>query len=111
MIPGTKGPEISTKRFQYSIDNPNLDLNIFNETPFQQLLPREQRYGGYVKLDYQPFEWLRFYEQFLGNHLEETNQAAPTAVGISDGIIIPRHSINPHNPFGDGAHAARLACP
>jgi iron complex outermembrane recepter protein len=99
VIPGTKGPEISTGDFNTSIENPNLNFNLFNETPFQQLLPREQRYGGYVKLDYQPFEWLRFYEQFLGNHLEETNQAAPTAVGLSDGIIIPAD--NPHNPFGE----------
>jgi iron complex outermembrane recepter protein len=99
VIPGTKGPEISTGDFNTSIENPDLNFNLYNETPFQQLLPREQRYGGYVKLDYQPFEWLRFYEQFLGNHLEETNQAAPTAVGLSDGIIIPAN--NPHNPFGE----------
>jgi iron complex outermembrane receptor protein len=99
VIPVTKGPVISTGDFNTSIENPNLNFNLYNETPFQQLLPREQRYGGYVKLDYQPFEWLRFYEQFLGNHLEETNQAAPTAVGLSDGIIIPAD--NPHNPFGE----------
>jgi iron complex outermembrane receptor protein len=99
VIPGTKGPAITEGDFNTSIENPNLNLNTFNETPFQQLLPREQRYGGYVKLDYQPFEWLRFYEQFLGNHLEETNQAAPTPVGLSDGIIIPAN--NPHNPFGE----------
>jgi iron complex outermembrane recepter protein len=94
LIPGTKGPEISGSDFVIN-GNPNL----YNETQFQQLLPREQRYGGYVKLDYQPFEWLRFYEQFLGNHLEETNQAAPTTVGLSDGIVIPPNAINSHNPF------------
>jgi iron complex outermembrane recepter protein len=93
VIPGTKGPEISGSDFIIN-GNPNL----YNETQFQQLLPREQRYGGYVKLDFQPFEWLRFYEQFLGNHLEETNQAAPTTVGATDGIIVPAN--NPNNPFG-----------
>ena len=93
VLPGTKGPAISASDF-----NINGDPNLYNETAFQQLLPREQRYGGYVKLDYQPFEWLRFYEQFLGNHLEETNQAAPTTVGATDGIIVPAN--NPNNPFG-----------
>jgi iron complex outermembrane recepter protein len=97
VIPGTKGPEISGSDFNTSIENPNINLNLYNETPFQQLLPREQRYGGYIKLNYQPFEQLRFYEQFLGNHLEETNQAAPTPVGLTDGIVVPAD--NPFNPF------------
>ncbi len=93
VIPGTKGPQISASDFSI-----NGIQNLYNPTPFQELLPREQRYGGYVKLDYQPFQWLKIYEEFYGNHLEETNQAAPTTVGTTDGITIP--ASNPNNPFG-----------
>jgi iron complex outermembrane receptor protein len=93
VIPGTKGPQISASDFSI-----NGIQNLYNPTPFQELLPREQRYGGYVKLDYQPFERLKIYEQFYGNHLEETNQAAPTAAGTTDQITIP--ATNPNNPFG-----------
>ena len=99
VIPGTKGPQISTSDFSIvPAPNNGFPQNLYNETPFQELLPREQRYGGYVKLDYQPFQWLRLYTQFYGNHLEETNQAAPTTVGTTDGITIP--ASNPNNPFG-----------
>jgi iron complex outermembrane recepter protein len=99
VIPGTKGPQISASDFSIvPAPNDGSPQNLYNETPFQELLPREQRYGGYVKLDYQPFQWLKIYEEFYGNHLEETNQAAPTTVGTTDGIIIP--ATNPNNPFG-----------
>jgi iron complex outermembrane receptor protein len=99
VIPGTKGPQISASDFSIvPAPNSGNPQNLYNETPFQELLPREQRYGGYVKLDYQPFQWLKFYGQFYGNHLEETNQAAPTTVGTTDGITIP--ASNPNNPFG-----------
>ena len=61
-------------------------------------MPREQRYGGHVKLNYQPFQWLKIYEEFLATHLEETNQSAPSTVVNTDGINIPAN--NPYNPFG-----------
>jgi hypothetical protein len=51
-----------------------------------------------VKLNDQPFQWLKVYEEFSANHLEETNQAGPTTVGSTDGITIPAN--NPFNPFG-----------
>ena len=99
VIPGTKGPQISASDFSIQpAPNSGNPQNLYNQTPFQELLPREQRYGGYVKLDYQPFEWLKIYEQFYGNHLEETNQDAPTPVLTTSGIIIP--ATNPNNPFG-----------
>lgn len=93
VIPGTKGPAITAGDF--IINGPQ---NTYSVTPFDQILPREQRYGGYIKLNYQPFQWLKIYEEFLANHLEETNQAAPSTVGSTDGITIP--ATNPNNPFG-----------
>ena len=75
VIPGTKGPQISASDFSIDGSQSGIPQNLYNETPFQELLPREQRYGGYVKLDYQPFQWLKIYEEFYGNHLEETNQS------------------------------------
>lgn len=93
VIPGTRGPAITADDF-----NVNGPPNTYNVTPFDQLLPREQRYGGYIKLNYQPFPWLKVYEEFSANHLEETNQAGPTSVGSTDGITIPAN--NPNNPFG-----------
>jgi iron complex outermembrane recepter protein len=92
VLPGTKGPTISASDFNFGTQN------TYNVTPFDQLLPREQRYGGYVKLNYQPFQWVKLYEEFSANHLEETNQAGPTTVGSTDGITIPAN--NPYNPFG-----------
>jgi hypothetical protein len=69
-----------------------------NIAPFTNLASREQRYGGFVKLNYQPFPWLKLYEEFYANHLEETSQVAPTPVASTDGITVP--AANPNNPFG-----------
>src|SRR6202007_1120242 len=43
VCPGTKGPTITADDFVIG------GQNFYNETPFLQLLPREQRYGGYFK--------------------------------------------------------------
>ena len=41
---------------------------------------------------------MKLYEEFYGNHLEETSQVAPTPVSSTDGITVP--AANPNNPFG-----------
>jgi iron complex outermembrane receptor protein len=93
VVPGTTGPAITADDFSV-----NGFHNLSNVGPFINLLSREQRYGGYVKLNYQPYPWLKLYEQFYANHLEETNQIAPTMVSGVNGITVP--ATNPNNPFG-----------
>src|SRR5215469_1983524 len=93
VVPGTTGPAITANDFSV-----NGVQNTFNTAQFSNLLSREQRYGGYVKLNYEPYPWLKLYEDFLANHLEETGQIAPTPVLGTDGIVVP--ATNPNNPFG-----------
>jgi iron complex outermembrane recepter protein len=93
VVPGTTGPAITADDFSV-----NGFHNLSNVGPFINLLSREQHYGGYVKLNYQPYPWLKLYEQFYANHLEETNQIAPTMVSGVNGITVP--ATNPNNPFG-----------
>jgi iron complex outermembrane receptor protein len=93
VAPGTTGPAITANDFSV-----NGFQNPYNIAPFTNLLSREQRYGGYVKLNYQPFPWLKLYEEFYANHLEETSQIAPTPAFSTDGITVP--ATNPNNPFG-----------
>ena len=58
------------------------DFNRFNFAPYSELLPRTQRYGGYVKVNYQPTQWLKFYDEFSYQHNEEVSQLAPYADNV-----------------------------
>jgi iron complex outermembrane receptor protein len=95
--PGVTGPKITPSDFTIT-PGTNPLFNLFNFAPYGELLPRSQRYGGYLKLNYEPTQWLKFYDEFSYQHNEETNQQAPLPVSSTDGITVP--AANPFNPFG-----------
>jgi iron complex outermembrane receptor protein len=93
VIPGTKGPQITQNDF--IINGPS---NLLLNSKDIQLIPREQRYGTYVKLKYEPTSWLKFYEEFSYERNEEVNSFYGSQPTQADPITIPAN--NPYNPFG-----------
>src|SRR6202522_2369585 len=84
----------------------------FNSGPAQQsfsiqglqVVPREQRLGGLVKIDYQATSWLKLYDSFLVNRTEElatygSNQGTYGG-GFSGNAFLVVPANNPYNPFG-----------
>jgi len=97
VLPGTV-PPISTADF--SINGPSIPS--FNEK-YVQLLPRESRLGGMVKINYEPTSWLKLYDSILIQRNEELSSFGPNQ-GIyppssfnSGGVTVP--ASNPYNPF------------
>jgi iron complex outermembrane receptor protein len=89
--PGTAGPNITADDFDINGSAPsNFD------TKFQQLVPRETRYGGLVRMDYDATPWLRLYDSFIIQRNEESS-VTPNQ-GYSSGVTVPAN--NPFNPFG-----------
>ncbi len=76
-----------------------LEPFLFNTVSGVQLVPREERIGGLVNLNYQPFEKLRFYDTFTIAKTEERASNSPTLITNTDGINVPAD--NPFNPFGE----------
>lgn len=95
VIPGSVGPFL----------NPATDFvvnglpNFFNSVPGTQLLPREQRIGGYVKAQYQLNQHVQFYDELMVQRNKENASAAVVPVFTSDNITVPAN--NPFNPFGE----------
>ena len=89
-------PPITTANF--NTNNPT-DYN----DKWYQLLPRESRLSGMVKLDYQVNDWLKIYDSFLIDRTEELSSYqsqgvyAPSAFNHG-GVTVPAN--NPNNPFG-----------
>jgi iron complex outermembrane recepter protein len=98
---------------------PNLGFNGVNPTPADfnsnaaqqffsiqglQVVPREQRLGGLVKIEYEPTSWLKLYDSFLINRTEELATYGPNQGTYGGGfsgnafLIVPAD--NPYNPFG-----------
>jgi iron complex outermembrane receptor protein len=96
--PGVTGPNITSSDFTVYPATGDQISNRFNTAPYTELLPRSQRYGGYVKLNYQATQWLKFYDELFYVQNQELSQTAPEPTGSSDGIVVP--ASNPFNPFG-----------
>ena len=92
LIPGTVGP-VDISDF---IQNKG-STNIYNTGYYNELYPRETRYGGYVKLGYKPTQWLKLYEEFSDVRLEEKLSSKPSRVSSLDDVKIPVD--NPYNPY------------
>src|SRR5271165_6197425 len=92
-IPGTRGPQITQNDF--IINGPSNSLLTVKDT---ELIPREQRYGSYFKVNYEPTDRLKLYEQFMYQRNEEINQNYASQPTQADPITIPAN--NPYNPFG-----------
>jgi iron complex outermembrane recepter protein len=85
----------------------NGDLNPFNPGErFAQLIPREERYGGYAKITYSPTQWLQLYDEFSGSHQFEKAKINPTPETSSNTLIVP--AANPFNPFGEDVQILAL---
>lgn len=95
--PGVTGPTITKSDFTVYPETGNQIPNLFDSAPYNELLPRSQRYGGFLKVNYQPVQWLKVYDDFLCMHSEEVNQTPPEVATSSDGIEVP--ASNPFNPF------------
>jgi iron complex outermembrane recepter protein len=69
-----------------------------------QVVPREQRIGGLVKIDYEPTSWLKLYDSFLINRTEELSTYGPNqgtyGGGFSGNAFLVVPADNPYNPFG-----------
>jgi outer membrane receptor protein involved in Fe transport len=89
--PGTAGSNITANDF---LINDGFTQNF--DTKFQQLAPRETRYGGSVNLNYDITACLKFYDSFIIQRNEELG-VTPNQ-GYSNGITVPAN--NPFNPFG-----------
>ena len=90
--PGTTGPAIKQSDFTINGGTP---LNF--STLYQQITPRETRYGGTVKAEYSPTDWLRFYDTLIVQRNEEYAVTPNQGYSASDGIVVPAY--NPYNPF------------
>jgi hypothetical protein len=93
VIPGTTGPKITQNDFIIN-GPPNSLLTV---KPLE-LVPREERYGTYIKLKYEPTSWLRLYEEFSYQRNEEVNVDYASQPTQADPVTIPAN--NPFNPFG-----------
>jgi iron complex outermembrane recepter protein len=101
LIPGTSAPATAG---DFTV---NGGPNVFNPGErFAQLVPREERYGGYTKVSYSPTQWLQFYDEFSGNHQFEKAKINPTPETSSDNITVPAG--NPFNPFGENIQITAL---
>jgi iron complex outermembrane recepter protein len=93
VIPGTTGPKITQNDFIIN-GPPNSVLSVKG----LELVPREERYGTYIKVKYEPTSWLRLYEEFSYQRNEEVNVDYASQPTQADPIVIPAN--NPFNPFG-----------
>ena len=94
LIPGTLAPASAA---DFIVNGPPNSYNFAEK--FGQLIPREERYGGYTRISYSPTQWLQFYDEFSGNHEFENAKVAPVPPTSSDSLIVPTG--NSFNPFGE----------
>jgi iron complex outermembrane recepter protein len=95
VIPGSVGPFLSPTT-DFVVNGPS---NLFNAVPGTQLLPREQRIGGYLKAQYQLNQHVQFYDELMLQRNKENASAAQVPVSDTDNITVPAN--NPFNPFGE----------
>jgi iron complex outermembrane receptor protein len=90
---GTKGPNITQNSF-YPVNSP---LNEYPSAADYQINPREQRYGGLIKINYEPTSWLKLYEELTLERSKENSEIPDYGPSQTDGTIIP--ATNPFNPW------------
>jgi iron complex outermembrane receptor protein len=62
-------------------------------------LAREQRFSGFININYDFNDHLRFHEQFLDFHSSEHSITPNQGISETDQVIVP--ASNPHNPTGE----------
>ncbi|PWT81682.1 MAG: hypothetical protein C5B58_09480 [Acidobacteria bacterium] len=95
VIPGSVGPFLNPAT-DFILNGPP---NLYNFVPGTQLLPREQRIGGYIKAQYQLNQHVQFYDEIMLQRDKENASASLVPVSTRDGITVPIN--NPFNPFGE----------
>ena len=95
VIPGSVGPFLNPAT-DFTVNGPS---NLYSFVPGSQLLPREQRVGGYIKASYQINRYVQFYDEFLLQRNKEDVSNALVPVLPTDNITVPAN--NPFNPFGE----------
>jgi len=101
--PGTI-PPITASDFLVTVPTPSTTLIPEFNQKYVQLLPREDRLGGLVKITYQATDWLKFYDWITIQRNEELSSYGPNQ-GVypplpnnNNGVTVPAN--NPFNPFG-----------
>jgi iron complex outermembrane recepter protein len=94
VIPGTKGPNITKSNF-YPVNSP---LNEYGSVEDYQINPREERYGGFIKVNYEPTPWLKLYETLILERNTEYSEIPDYGPSQVDNVTIP--ASNPYNPWG-----------
>jgi iron complex outermembrane recepter protein len=94
VAPGNTGPAVLGSSL---LVNPNA-TEKYNAVAGAQLVPREERTGGLVKLNYQPFEYLRIYDEFSAQYNKELSSFTATPVTSTDFLNVPPDNI--FNPTG-----------
>ena len=74
-------------------------MNEYGSVEDYQINPREQRYGGLIKIKYEPTPWLRLYEELTLERNKENSEIPDYGPSQVDGIVIPPHNQNPYNPW------------
>ncbi|HEY0790970.1 MAG TPA: TonB-dependent receptor [Chthoniobacterales bacterium] len=90
--PGTFGNATAADFKTDGFPNPNFS------TKDQQIAPREQRFGSFFKINYEPTPWLRLHDEFIIQRTEEVSSSPNQGFGGNDALTIP--ASNPYNPFG-----------
>jgi iron complex outermembrane recepter protein len=97
VLPGTRGPFVTASDFAIN----QAPIPGFSE-PYLQIIPRETRLGGLVKMAYDVTDWLKLYDSLIIQRNEELSSFSPNQ-GIypppfNPGVVVPAY--NPYNPFG-----------
>jgi outer membrane receptor protein involved in Fe transport len=95
VIPGSIGPFLNPAT-DFILNGPP---NLFDFVPGTQLLPREQRIGGYIKAQYQLNQHIQFYDEIMLQRNKENASISLVPVSAADGLTVPVN--NPFNPFGE----------
>ncbi len=90
LIPGTRGIATASDFIINGASNSDFNLR------FQQLVPRETRYGGLVKVNFDVTDYLKFYDYLIVQRNEELSSFQNQGIYVN--LTIPAN--NPFNPFG-----------
>lgn len=90
--PGSTGPTLGAN----AIVN---DPSFYNTVPGVQLIPREQRYGVFVKATYQPLQYIQIYDEFAYQYNKEDSSFTASPTSATDFLTVP--TTNPFNLTGE----------
>ncbi len=96
--PGTVGNNITANNFIVSTQDNPVAFNTYIPID-EELAAHEYRYGGTLNVNWSPTDYLKFYDKFLIQRVEEKSETPNQGFSAGDNITIPAN--NPYNPFGE----------